>query len=133
MGMTLDKRNYKRFVETIIEMTNKVGVDNFGKRKIENLTNSGESRRQLAMEAIEKVVSYLKLCDMDVEICDTLNERLPSQSEKVRKQPADLISRIVVVMKQCEMDQELCDFCTLFFNRLEQEYQEVLDSFLELN
>jgi hypothetical protein len=68
MGMTLDKRNYKRFVETIIEMTNKVGVDNFGKRKIENLTNSGESRRQLAMEAIEKVVSYLKLCDMDVEV-----------------------------------------------------------------
>jgi splicing factor 3B subunit 1 len=67
------------------------------------------------------------------QICDTLNERLPSQSEKVRKQPADLISRIVVVMKQCEMDQELCDFCTLFFNRLEQEYQEVLDSFLELN
>jgi splicing factor 3B subunit 1 len=68
MGMNLDKRNYKRFVETIIEMTNKVGVDNFGKRKIENLTNSGESRRQLAMEAIEKVVSYLKLCDMDVEV-----------------------------------------------------------------
>ncbi|MCH86739.1 splicing factor 3B subunit 1-like [Trifolium medium] len=65
------------------------------------------------------------------QICDTLNQRLNSQSEKFRKQSADLISRIAVVIKQCEMDRFLDDLCTLFFERLELEYAEVQDSFLE--
>ncbi|CAJ2673833.1 unnamed protein product [Trifolium pratense] len=167
MGVTLDRRNYKLLVETTI--------DDIAKRIIENLTNNSESRRQLAMEAIEKVVSNFRVCDTDLvfliegilhafnkqtvnssddvilngfgtvvtslgmrvkphfhQIFDALNQGLQSQNNnKVRKQSADLISRIAAVMKQCEMDQVLCDLCILFFNNLEPEYPEVLDSFLE--
>ena len=90
--MASDRRNYKKLVETTVEIAEKVGATVIIDKIVQSLHDENEEYRKMVIETIDKIVKNQGVADIDQKLEEILIDGIlyafQEQSEMIDRDPA---------------------------------------------